>query len=82
MKITPNKFYNPITKNIIFLNSSCIANYGPQINSKLDLSDVQIPYQTQFSSNMILNAGSKFQPVLNGFLGNSVTFIMLKFTYN
>jgi len=59
-----------------------IATEGPNIIGKLSLSGVEIPYDSQFTSRMTLNPESKNQPVLFGFLGSNVTFVLIKFTYD
>lgn len=72
----------PTSRIIRFYQCSAISTTGPQINGKLELSDIQIPYDSQFTSHMTLNPESKNQPIMYGFLGQSVTFLLLKFTYD
>lgn len=45
------------------------------------MEGIEISYETQFSSQMILNENAKDQPILYGFLGNEITFLMIKATY-
>lgn len=72
----------PTSRIIRFYQCSVVSTEGPQINGKLDLSNVQIPYDSQYTTHLTLNPESKNQPLMYGFLGNNVTFIMLKITYD
>jgi len=82
MIIQASKINGLIPKVIKSYNSSFITTYGPNIISKLDLSDVEINYESEFVSRMTLNEGAMNQPILFGFLGSEVTFLLLKITYN
>lgn len=81
MYIQPNKFY-PISQIIKFYQCSVISTQSANIVGKLNLSGVEIPYDSQFTTHLTLNPESKNQPIMYGFLGNNVTFIMLKITYD
>jgi hypothetical protein len=59
-----------------------IATEGPNILGKLNMSGVEVPYYSQFTTRMVLNPSATKQPLLYGFLGTEVTFILLKFTYD
>lgn len=82
MIIQSSKLLPPTSRIVRFYQCSVISTTGPQINGKLDLSDVQIPYDSQFTTHMTLNPESVNQPLMFGFLGNAVTFILLKITYD
>jgi hypothetical protein len=79
--IIPNNLLSPSDKVIKPYNCSMIAVDGPQIKGKLNLEGLEIPYVSQYTSQMILNESSSDQPVLYGFLGQSVTFLMIKASY-
>jgi len=80
--IQPNPLLPPTSRVIKPFNCSMIATEGPNILGKLNLSGVEIPYDSQFSTRMVLNPGASKQPLLYGFLGTSVTYIALKFIYD
>ena len=61
---------------------SMVAVEGPNIIGKLDLSGVEIPYESQYTTRIILNPGAQNQPLLYGFLGNNITYLLLKVTYD
>jgi len=82
MYIQPNKMLSPTSRVIRFYQCSLISTEGPSINGKLNLSGIEIPYESQFTSRMILNPGSVNQPIMYGFLGNNITFLALKITYD
>lgn len=82
MYITPNRLLPPTSRVIKPFNCSFISVEGPNIIGKLNMSGVEIPYESQFNTRMVLNPGATNQPLLYGFLGSEVTFILLKFTYN
>lgn len=82
MYIQPNKFLSPTSRVIKPYQCSMIATEGPNIIGKLNLSGVELEYESQFTSKMTLNPGAKDQPVLFGFLGSNVTFLLIKFTFD
>jgi len=82
MYIQPNKLLPPSSRIIRFYQCSLISTEGPNINGKLNLAGIEIPYESQFTSRMILNPGAVNQPVMYGFLGNNITFLALKITYD
>lgn len=79
--IIPNNLLTPSEKVIKPYNCSFIAVDGPQIKSKLNMEGLEIPYISQYTSTLVLNEESSDQPVLYGFLGNNITFLMIKATY-
>ena len=80
--ITPNSLLNPTEKTIKNWNCSFIATEGPNILDKLSLEDLAIPYESQYRSRIILKAGENDQPLIYGFIGAAVTFLMIKVTYD
>lgn len=82
MYIQPNKLLPSTSKVIRPYQCSFISTSGPNISSKINLSGVEIPYYSQFTTSIILNPESTGQPLLYGFLGTEVTFILLKITFD
>lgn len=81
-KIVPNDLLNATEKTIKNWNCSFIAVEGPKIIDKLSLEDLAIPYESQYRSRITLKAGETNVPLLYGFIGKSVTFLMIKVTYD
>lgn len=82
MRIQSNKMLPPTYRVIRPFQCSWIATEGPNISGKIDLSGIEIPYDSQSTARMVLNPGAKNQPIMYGFLGNKVTFITIKVTYS
>jgi hypothetical protein len=82
MIIQPNKLLAPTSRIVRFYNCSAICTEGPNIIGKLNLSGVQIQYESQFTTRMVLNPDATDQPIYYGFIGEDVTFLLLKFTYD
>ena len=82
MYVQPNKMLPPTTRVIKPYQCSMIAVEGPNIIGKLNLSGVEIPYESQYTTRISLNPGAQDQPLLYGFLGNNVTYLLLKVTYD
>jgi hypothetical protein len=82
MIIQNNKMLPPNSRVIKFYACANISTEGPNIIGKLSLSDVQIPYESQYTTKISLNPGAENQPLLYGFLGNNVTYLLLKATYD
>lgn len=81
-KIVPNDLLNPTEKTIKNWNCSFIAVEGPNILDKVSLEDLEIPYESQYRSRIILKANETNQPLIYGFIGKAVTFLMVKVTYD
>jgi len=81
-KIVPNDLLKPTEKTIKNWNCSFIAVEGPNIADKLSLEDLEIPYESQYRSRIVLKAGETDQPLIYGFIGKAVTFLMVKVTYD
>ena len=82
MYVQPNKILPPTSRVIKPYMCSFIAVEGPNIIGKLNLSGVEIPYESQYTTRISLNPGAKNQPLLYGFLGHEVTYLLLKVTYD
>lgn len=72
----------PTTRVIKFYECAAIAVEGPNIIGKLNLAGVEIPYESQYTTKISLNPGAQNQPLLYGFLGHEVTYLLLKVTYD
>lgn len=81
-KIVPNDLLNPTEKTIKNWNCSFIAVEGPNVLDKLSLEDLEIPYESQYRSRIVLKAGETNQPLIYGAIGKAVTFLMVKVTYD
>lgn len=79
--IEPNKLLTPTEKLIKPYECSFIAIEGPNLKGKLTLEGLEIPYDSFYLSQLILNESSKDQPLLYGFLGTNVTFVMIRAKY-
>jgi len=82
MYIQPNKMLSNSSRVIRPFKCSFLATEGPNILGKIDLANINILYESQATARMILNPQSVNQPILYGSLGNNVTFILLKITYD
>jgi hypothetical protein len=80
--IQPNKLLPPTARVIRPFACSFLAVEGPNIIGKLNLSGVEIPYDSQFTTRITLNPNATKQPLLYGFLGTEVTYIALKIIYD
>lgn len=80
--IQPNKLMPKTSRVIRPFQCAFISTEGPNILGKLNMSGVEIPYDSQYTTRITLNPGAKKQPLLYGFLGKYVTFVLLKFTYD
>jgi len=79
--IEPNKLLTPTEKLIKPYECSFIAIEGPNLKGKLTLEGLEIPYDSFYLSQLILNESAKDQPLLYGFLGTNVTFVMIRAKY-
>lgn len=79
--IQPNILLTPTEKFIKPYECSFIVIEGPNMKSKLSLEGLQIKYESFYLSQLVLNQNSKDQPLIYGFLGENVTFIMIRAKY-
>lgn len=80
--IKSSDLLQPTEKTIKNWNCSFIAVEGANVLDKLSLEDLAIPYESQYRSRVILNANTSDVPLIYGFIGKSVTFLMIKVTYD
>lgn len=81
MYIQPNILLTPTEKLIKPYECSFIAIEGPNMKGKLTLEGLEIKYDSFYVSQLILNENSKDQPLIYGFLGDNVTFLMIRAKY-
>lgn len=82
MKIKPSQLLQSTNKYITNYDCSMIVAEGPNIVGKLSLSDLNIPYETFFVSKMKLESGEADKPIMYGFLGTDITYLMIKVNYD
>ena len=81
MYIQNSKIMGPSARIIKPYACSIIATEGPNILSKIDLAGVEIPFETQFTTRIVLNPNTVDQP-LHGYFDDNVTYLLLKVTYD
>lgn len=78
--IVPDSFYTA-EKKIKPYECAMIVIEGPQLKGKLNLEGLEFKWENFNLAQMILNADSSDQPLLYGFLGNNITFLMVRAKY-
>jgi len=78
--IQPNSFYTA-DKIIKPYECSMVVVEGPNLKGRLNLEGLEFKYESFNLSQMILNQESYDQPLLYGFLGNNITFLMVRAKY-
>ena len=78
--IQPNSFYTA-EKIIKPYECSMIVVEGPQLKGKINLEGLEFKWENFNLAQMILNPESSDQPLLYGFLGTNVTFLMVRAKY-
>lgn len=68
----------PTEKLIKPYECSFIVIEGPNLKGKLSLEGLEIKYDSFNLAQMTLNEGAKDQPLLYGFLGTDITFLMIR----
>lgn len=81
MNIQSSSLLTPVTKNLQVYNNCIIASEGPNQIAKLGLGNLSIPYDSIFTSRMTLKSQGVDQPIMYGFLGTNVTFLVVKPIY-
>lgn len=81
MYIQPNMLLTPTEKLIKPYECSFIVIEGPNMKGKLSLEGLEIKYDSFYVSQLTLNAVSSDQPLMYGFLGENITFLMVKARY-
>jgi hypothetical protein len=80
-RITTNNLLNPTKREIKNWNSDFRTSDGPNTSSFVDLSDLAIPYDSHYTSRIVLPAdATDFE--LNYGLLDETTFLLVKVTYN
>jgi len=81
-RIVTNKLLNSPTKRVIEnCKNDFRASDGPNTSSFINLDDLGIPYDSHYVSRIVLPANSE-DVLLNYSLSDSVTFLLIKVTYN
>jgi len=78
--IQPNTFF-AAEKLIKPYECAMIVVEGPNLKGKINLDGLEIKYEDFTISQLTLNLEAQDQPMLYGFLGNDITFLMVKATY-
>lgn len=81
MKIQSSTLLSKADKTIEFYNSAIIVKDGPNMSGSIKLGDIQIPHDSFFTAKMTLPSQGKYFPILYGFLGTEITFLMIKVNY-
>jgi hypothetical protein len=81
MEIVQNSLLTPTNKYIKFYETALISTDGPYVSGKLNLVDLNIPYDSAFSSTMTLKSKDRDWPISYGFLGKNVTFVAIRVNY-
>lgn len=79
--IKPNILLTPTEKLIKPYECSFIVIEGPNLKGKIDLQGLEIGYNSFYVSQLTLNPNSKDQPLIYGFLGDDVTFLLVRAKY-
>jgi len=81
MYIQPNLLLTPTEKLIKPYECAFIVIEGPNMKGKLNLDGLEIKYESFYLSQLTLNEASADQPLMYGFLGEEVTFLMIRARY-
>jgi len=81
MRIQSSNLLAGTTKSIQVYNNSFISKDGPNMGCKLSLEDLDINYDSIFTTRQTLAPGSKDTPIMYGFLGTDITFLLIKPNY-
>ena len=83
MIIQPNSLLvGGTSKAIQFVNTCVIAKEGPNMVSKMGLGGLNINYDSVLTTKQTLKVGDKETPIMYGWVGSNITFLMLIPTYN
>jgi hypothetical protein len=81
MKIQNNNLLSSASKNIEFYNTCVIAKEGPNMVSKMGLGDLEINYDSVLVTRQTLASQTRDMPIMYGFLGTDITFLLIKPNY-
>jgi len=82
MKIVPNDLLKPTEKCIKVWNCSFIATEGPNILGKISLDDLEIPFTSTYRAKVTLAGGAENTLLSYGNIGEKLTYLMIKVTYD
>jgi hypothetical protein len=82
MYIQNSSFLKPTYKVIRPYECSMVAIDGVDTVGKISFQGLEIPYDSFFTSKMTLKANEQNKPILYGFLGNDITFLLIKVIFN
>jgi len=77
MRIQNNNLLAGTSKSIQFYNNCIIAKEGPNMVSKMSLANLDIDYDSVFTTKQTLAPGTVDMPIMYGFLGTDITFLMI-----
>jgi len=79
--IQPNLLLTPTEKLIKPYECSWIVIEGPNMKGKMNLDGLEIRYDSYYLSQLTLNENSSDQPLMYGFLGENITFLLIRAKY-
>jgi len=77
MKIQNNNLLAGTSKSIEFYNTCVIAKEGPNMVSKMGLGGIEIDYDSVLVTRQTLASETRDTPIMYGFLGTDITFLMI-----
>jgi len=81
MKIQSSSLLTGTSKSIQVVNGCIIAKEGPNMISKMGLGDLDINYDSVMTTRQTLKVGGSDTPIMYGFLGTDITFLLVKPIY-
>lgn len=81
MEIKPNELLKPVKKVIKPYECSLIAAEGPRLVGRWHLEGLQIPFDSQFTSTILLESNAIDKPIMYGHLGTDITFLAIRAVY-
>ena len=82
MKVVPNDLLKPTEKCIKVWSCSFIATEGPNILGKISLDDLEIPFTSTYRARVSLPGKTSNTLLSYGNLGDELTYLMIKVTYD
>ncbi len=79
--IQPNLLLTPTEKLIKPYECSWIVIEGPNMKGKMNLDGLEIRYDSYYLSQLTLNENAADQPLMYGFLGENITFLLIRAKY-
>jgi len=81
MNIQSSNLLAGTNKAIQVANTCFIAKEGPNMISKMGIGDLNIKYDSVFTTRQTIKASGKDTPIMYGFLGTDITFLLIKPIY-